>query len=151
MAQARTVWEEGTEPGGRVVALGIAVALTAVALDLLVHAEITWLFDLLFVGLCVALALRVRTRDFFVVGVAPPLLMLGVFALIALSSPELIAHEQDGTIQALVTGLANHAGALITGYALCLGCLAMRQHVYRKRAEGAPRRPVHPTGPRVSH
>lgn len=142
MAQARTIWEEGTEPGGRVVALGIAVALTAVAAELLIHGEITWLFDLVFVALCLTLALRVRPSDFFIVGVLPPLLMLGVFLLIGVSSPAVIAHEQDGTIQALVTGLTSHAGALISGHALCLGSLAMRQHVHRKRREGLAGRPA---------
>lgn len=142
------MWEEGREPGGRVVALGVAIALTAVAAELLIHGEITWLFDLIFVILCVTLALRVRPSDFFMIGVLPPLLMLGVFFLVALNSPAVIAHEQDGTIQALVTGLASHAGALITGYALCLGSLAMRQHIYRKRAEGRVRPPVQQPLPR---
>lgn len=145
MAQARTIWEEGTDPAGRVVVLGVAVALTAVLLALVVHGEVGWLFDLAFVALCVALALRVRLADFFVVCLLPPLLMLGVCLVMALSAPELIAHEEDGAVQALVTGLATHAAALFVGYALCLGCLAMRQHVHQKRrhatARGARLRP----------
>src|SRR3546814_5766927 len=47
----------------------------------------------------------------------------------------LFRSEGDGTIQAVITGLANHSGALISGYALCLGALAMRQQVYRKRRD----------------
>ncbi|WP_200951141.1 MULTISPECIES: DUF6542 domain-containing protein [unclassified Nocardioides] len=136
MARARTLWEEGTEPGRLVAALGIAVALTAVLADLAVHREITWLFDLAFVALCVTMALRVRQADFFTVGVLPPLLMLGIFSLLGLASPGVIAAKGDGTVQAVVAGLAHHSGALILGYALCLGVLAMRQHVYRKRAAG---------------
>lgn len=151
MARARTLWEEGTEPGRLVAALGIMVALTAVALDLLINREVTWLFDICFVVACVTMALRVRPRDFFTVGVLPPLLMLGIFIVLGIASPGVVADAGDGTIQALVAGLAHHAGALITGYALCLGTLAMRQHVYRKRRRAtaqsripAPRAAVRP-------
>lgn len=126
------------------VALAVTAAVIAVLLDLLVHGETTWLFDLLFVALCAAIALRVRPADFFVVGLLPPLLMLGIFLVLAFTSPALVAHEQDGTVQALVTGLATHAGALFAGYALCLGCLAMRQHVQRKRSGGGVRQAGRP-------
>ena len=37
VTRARTLWEEGTEPGRQVVVLGVAVTLTAVALDLLLN------------------------------------------------------------------------------------------------------------------
>nr|WP_206064991.1 DUF6542 domain-containing protein [Nocardioides sp. JQ2195] len=109
------------------------------ALDLVVNREVTWLFDVVFVMTCVTMALRVRPSDFFTVGVLPPLLMLGIFVILGVASPSVIADAGDGTIQAVVAGLAHHAGALITGYALCLGSLAMRQHVLRKR-----RRPTAP-------
>lgn len=134
MARARTLWEEGNEPGRLVVALAIAITLSAVLLELLIHRQVTWLFDLAFVGACLTMSLRVRPRDFFTVGVFPPLLMLGIFWLLAIASPALIADEGDGAVQAVVAGLAQHAGALISGYMLCLATLAMRQHVYRKRA-----------------
>jgi hypothetical protein len=135
VARARTLWEEGTEPGRLVAALGIAVALTTVLLELVIHARIGWFFDLVFVLVCCATALRVRPSDFFTVGVLPPLLMLGVFWLLALAAPDTIADADDGTVQAVVSGLAHHAGALVTGHSLCLGALAMRQHVYRRRRE----------------
>lgn len=139
MARARTLWEEGTEPGRLVAVLGIAVALTALALDLVVNRKVTWLFDIAFVGACVMMALRVRPRDFFTVGVLPPLLMLGIFVVLGIASAGVIADAGDGTVQAVIAGLAHHAGALITGYGLCLGTLAMRQHVYRKRRRAAAR------------
>ena len=134
MAHARTLWEEGTESGRLVVALAIAITLSAVVLDLAIDREVSWLFDVTFVCVCLTMSLRVRPSDFFTVGVLPPLLMLGVFWLLAIASPQIIADEGDGAVQAVVAGLARHAGALITGYALCLGVLAMRQHIYRKRA-----------------
>lgn len=138
MTRARTLWEEGTEPGRLVAALGIAVALTAVLVELVIHRQIGWFFDLIFVLVCCAMALRVHPRDFFQVGVLPPLLMLGVFCILALAAPGSIADDRDGTVQAVVTGLTEHAGALISGYGLCLAALAIRQHIYRKRGE-APR------------
>ena len=42
------------------------------------------LFDVAFVLVCVAAALAVRPRDFFVIGVLPPLLMAGTVAVLAL-------------------------------------------------------------------
>lgn len=147
MARARTLWEEGTEPGRLVAALGVAIALTAVLLDLSVQGEITWIFDIAFVAACVTMALRVRPSDFFTVGVLPPLMMLAIFWLLALVSPGVIADRGDPAVQAIVSGLAHHAGALITGYALCLSILAMRQHVLTKRSAGPGRTVPRPAVP----
>ena len=41
----RTLWEEGHESGRQVVVLGVALALTFTALDLLVFGRLTVLFD----------------------------------------------------------------------------------------------------------
>ena len=122
----RTLWDDGREPGREVVALGVAVALTAVALDLLLVGHVSILFDLCFVALCVAVALRVRPSDFFTVGVLPPLIMLGVFTLVGLTRPAMIAHRGDGVVQAVLSGLSHHSLALLVGYGLCLACLAVR-------------------------
>jgi hypothetical protein len=143
VTRAPTLWEEGTEPGTRVVLLGSATTLALLLLDMLLTDSVTLLFDLGFVLVCVAAALLVRPRDFFTIGVYPPLLMLGAFWLVALVSPGSVADEQDGAFQAVISGLAHHAGALVTGYGLCLACLAMRQRVLQtsKRAGSpAPRR-----------
>ena len=126
------------------VVLGLAVSLTVAVLDLLVSDGLSWLFDLTYVALCVALALLVRPQDFFTVGVLPPLLMLGVFWLLGLLAPGSIAESSDSTFQAGLTGLADHSSALMIGYALCLGCLAMRRHVRTLRAQ--PRVPRPRTG-----
>jgi hypothetical protein len=129
VTRAHTLWEEGTETGRQVVVLGMAVTLTAVVLDLLVNDRLTSVFDLVFVGLCLALALLVRPRDFFTVGVLPPLLMLGTFVLLSFVATDAVAHRSDGAVQAVVTGLARHSTALLVGYALCLACLAIRHRV----------------------
>jgi hypothetical protein len=134
VSHARTLWEEGREPGRQVIALGLACTLTAVVLELVIGDRLGLLFDACFVLICLALALRVRPSDFFTVGVLPPLLMLAVFVLLAVVSPTAIAEADDSAIQAVVSGLATHAGALILGYALCLATLAMRQRVLAGRA-----------------
>jgi hypothetical protein len=125
----RTLWEEGREPGRQVVALGLAVALTAVVLDQAIVGHVGWLFDICFVLLCVAMPLAVRQRDFFTVGVLPPLIMVVVFTLLGATRPDVIADPGDGVIQAVVSGLSHHAGALVGGYLACLAILAIRQRV----------------------
>ena len=131
MTHARTLWEEGREPGRQVVALGIAAALTVVVVDLLLGGHISFFFDLCFVALCVGLALTVRSSDFFTVGVLPPLLMVGVFVLVGISRPSVIGHPEDGAVQAVITGLSEHSLALVAGYVLCLATLYVRQRVTR--------------------
>lgn len=137
MTHARTIWEEGHEPGRRVIVLGVALALTAISLDLVLTDRVGIVFDVVFAALSLALALMVHPRDFFVVGVLPPLLMVGVFALLGLTRPDAIAAPEDGVVQAVVSGLGHHSISLFVGYALCLGCLAMRRHVLAERERSA--------------
>jgi len=127
VSQSSTAWPEGRESGRHVVVLGIAVALTLVALDLVLVGRLSLFFDLSFVALSLALAFVVRRDDFFTVGVLPPLIMVAVFTLLALVSRGAIANPDDGFVQALITGLATHSAALAAGYALCLATLAFRQ------------------------
>jgi hypothetical protein len=58
--------------------------------------------------------------------------MVGVFALLGLTRPEVIAHPHDGAVQAVVSGLSHHSGALVAGYVLCLVTLAVRQRMTGK-------------------
>jgi Domain of unknown function (DUF6542) len=129
VSDPRTIWDEGRENGRAVVALGAAVALSAIAVNLAIVGRVSMFFDLWFVLLCLGLALLVRPRDFFTVGVLPPLIMLGAFVLLAAGRPEAIASPNDGLVQAVVSGLAHHSGALIAGYALCLLTLLARQRL----------------------
>ena len=129
MSQRRTLWEEGREPGRQVVALGLALALTTVIVDQTLTGHVGWLFDIGFVLICIGTPLLVRPSDFFTIGVLPPLLMVVVFTLIGMARPEVIADKEDGVIQAVVSGLGHHAGALVVGYALCLAILAIRHRV----------------------
>lgn len=101
--------------------------MTIVAVDLALVGELSFFFDLSFIVVCLGLAALVRVDDFFLVGVLPPLIMVGVFTVLAMAAPGTLAEDRDGIVQAVVSGLATHSGALFTGYALCLGCLALRK------------------------
>jgi hypothetical protein len=112
-----------------VVALGLALALSTVVLDQAIFGHVGLFFDVCYVLICVAMALAVRPSDFFTIGVLPPLLMVAVFTLLGLTRPDVIADPGDGVVQAVVSGLGHHAGALVTGYGLCLAILAVRHRV----------------------
>lgn len=128
--------------GSRITRLAVLGGLVVLALDLTLFGRPTLIFDVGFVLICVGAALSVRPRDFFRVGVLPPLLLLGFITLVALVHREWIADAGDGLVQAVVSGLAHRAGALLTGYLLALGVLAMRQRVRTRRShskrEGSP-------------
>ncbi|MBA2954072.1 hypothetical protein GON03_07050 [Nocardioides sp. MAH-18] len=138
----RTLWEEGHESGRQVAVLGVALALTSAVLDLWLFDSLTIFFDICFVLLCVATALLVRPKDFFTVGVLPPLLMVVVFTLLGATRPEAVADATDGVVQVVVAGLGHHAGALVTGYLLCLAILAIRHRVLGQAASKRPRSPA---------
>jgi len=131
----RTLWEEGSRPGALVVA-GVAAALgVAVLLQLAVGDELGWFFDLSLVAACVAAALLVRPRDFFVVGVLPPLALGLTVLTVALVDRDAVARAGDGMLQAVVSGLAHHAIALALAYALTLAILGLRQVALRNQGQ----------------
>ena len=117
----------GETPGSEVATLASAVVLTVAALEVLVVGHLLLFFDLCFVMVCLGAALMVRPRDFFTVGVLPPLLMAGTMVLVALNGPGVIATAHDGVVQAVVSGLAHHSLALFAGYAVSLATLFVRQ------------------------
>ncbi|HLN75869.1 MAG TPA: DUF6542 domain-containing protein [Nocardioidaceae bacterium] len=130
---ARTLWEEGRRPGRQVVALSTATVLAAAGANVGLADELSVYFDLVFAAVCLAAALAVRPRDFFVVGMLPPLLMLGTITLLAAFFRASVADEVDNLVQAVVSGLAHRAGGLVAGYSVALAVLALRQ-VARRNA-----------------
>lgn len=124
------VWDGDTR-GSEVVALTAALTLSAATVEIAVGGHLRLFFDLSFVAICLAAALLVRPRDFFTVGVLPPLLMLGTMVLVAVNGTRVIAQAHDNVVQAVVTGLAHHAIALFIGYAVCLVTLVLRQRAGR--------------------
>ncbi len=129
----RTLWEEGQERGRNVVVLGLALALSAVSLDLVLSGELTMFFGLAFIASCGVLALVVRPEDFFTVGVLPPLLLVAVFVLLGVLRPGTVGAADDRVIQAVFSGLATHSATLVSGYALCLLLLAIRHRVLSRQ------------------
>jgi hypothetical protein len=125
------LWDEGRKPGRQVVTLTTLAAVAVAWLNVGLAGRLSLFFDLTFVVLCLVAALAVRPRDFFVVGVLPPLLMLGVMTMLAMAARGAVADEVDGLVQAVVSGLAHHAGGLVAGYALTLAVLALRQVALR--------------------
>ncbi|MBD3923001.1 hypothetical protein IEZ26_00085 [Nocardioides cavernae] len=126
MTRADTWWQVGQEPARQVVSLGVALTLTAVALDVLLVGSLTLFFDLCFVALCLGLAALVRRQDFYLVALLPPVLMVVVFGFVAVVARDAIADPRDSLLQAVVSGVATHGVALFVGYALCLGWLGWR-------------------------
>jgi hypothetical protein len=119
--------------GSRTTRLAALACVVLVAADLAATGRIDLVFDLGFDAVCIGAALAVRPRDFFSIGVLPPILLLVVCAVLSLARRSAIAGPGDGFVQALVTGLAQHAGALAAGYALTLGVLAVRHRVLGRR------------------
>jgi hypothetical protein len=126
----RPVWD-GVSRGSEVVALAVALTLTAATVEITVGGHLHLFFDVCFVAICLAGAMLVRPRDFFTVGVLPPLLMFGTMVLVALNGTDVIAHRQDSVVQAVITGLAHHSIALFVGYAVTLVTLVLRQRAAR--------------------
>ena len=136
---ARTLWEEGHEPGRQMVALGLALSLTVVVLDVGIGGRVGLFFDLAFVAVCL-------TR-----GAAGPAGGL-------LHRRRAAAADHAGGLRAGrglppgrdrarrrrpgpggVTGLSHHAVALGVGYAACLLCLAVRDQFSRADSGSAER------------
>ena len=134
------------------VLVAAAALVAATLLSLLVGDRIGAFFDVVFVLTCLGAALAVRPRDFFTVGVLPPLLLAATVLLLALADRGAVARADDALAQALVSGLAHHALALVLGYGLALAVLALRQVALHNR--GRLRRRTAPpragaTSPRV--
>ncbi len=132
MSEARTLWEEGREPGHQVVALGSRARTHRGRRSRSpIGGEVGRFFDIAFVLVCVGVALLVRPQDFFTVGVLPPLVMLVVFTLVAVARPAALADRERLAHADLVSGLSTHAIPLGIGYGLCLVVLAVRDQYLR--------------------
>jgi hypothetical protein len=129
------VWEEGRWSGSRVTRLSILACSLLIAVDLLLSSGLGIFFDGGFVLLCIAIGLAVRPTDFFGVGVLPPMLMLGFCTILGVVDKTAIATKDDGLIQAVIAGLAHHAGALMVGSCLTLAVLGIRSRVLRRNEE----------------
>ena len=135
--------------GSRVTRLAVLAGLVVLALDLAISRQLTCIFDIGFVLVCVGAALAVHPRDFFHVGVLPPLLLLGLISLVAIVHTGWVADAGDGLVQAVVSGLAHRASGLLAATCWPSACSASASGCGRSAAayskrEGPRRRP----GPR---
>jgi hypothetical protein len=119
--------------GSRVMRLAALAGVLVLAFDLVIHGHPSYVFDTGFVLICVGAALAVRPRDFFAIGVLPPLLLLALMTLPALLHRAWVGQAGDGVLQAVVSGLAHRATGLLAGYLLTLAVLGIRQQVRSKR------------------
>jgi uncharacterized protein DUF6542 len=136
--------------GSRVTRLAVLGGLLVIGLDLAFFDRLNLVFDIGFVLVCLGAALAVHPRDFFRVGVLPPLLLLGLIALLAIVNRGWIAEAGDGFVQAVVSGLAHRASGLLTAYLLVLAVLAMRQRVRMLRRRRYSKRPGSPAPTRAT-
>jgi len=110
----------GRVAAGEVVSLGASLLLTVVVLDLLLTGGLGVLLDVGLLATCLLLAVQVRPGDFFVVGVAPPLLLVGALAVAGLGS------AGTGALGVVVGALGEHSSALVVTEVLTLAVLAAR-------------------------
>jgi hypothetical protein len=129
---APTLWEEGRWSGRRVTRFSMLVASLLVVVDLAATDRLDRIFDSGFIVLCVGMALAIRPQDFFRIGVLPPMLLLGIAAILGLGHRSAIAAADDGFVQSVISGLAHHSGPLLVGYALALAVLGIRHRVSQR-------------------
>ncbi len=147
---APTIWEEGRWSPRRVTRFSVSACVLLIAIDRVVSAELGSIFDLGFVAVCATAALAIRPTDFFVVGIMPPLLLLGLFVVLGAADRGSITPADDSLIQSVISGLAHHSGALLVGYGIALAVLAVRSRVQKRRATaGYSNRAVSPAPYRV--
>jgi hypothetical protein len=132
---APTLWEEGRWSGRRVTRFSVLVCTILVLADVLLTGRLGHVFDSGFIVLCVGMALAVHPRDFFRVGILPPMLLLGISVILGLGHRTAVAAAGDGFIQSVISGLAHHSGALMAGYALALVVLGIRARVARRHRD----------------
>jgi hypothetical protein len=122
-------------PGGRVTRLAASSCALLIGIDLALTGRLSLLFDVGFVLVCIGSALAVLPRDFFRIGVMPPFLMLGFTTVLAIAHPAAVANPGDGFVQAVISGLAHHSGALFAADVLALVVLAVRHRVASLRRD----------------
>ncbi|QIK67484.1 hypothetical protein G7072_15030 [Nocardioides sp. HDW12B] len=126
-----TLWMQGHHPGRLVLRATSLILLAVLGLNLLVTGSMGLGFDLAFVAACAVIALWVRPRDFFMIGVFPPIFLGVVVIVLGIADPASVARASDNAGQAVVSGLAHQAQTLVLGYGLTLAVIALRQVAIR--------------------
>ncbi len=119
-------------PGRGVVLLTSLVTAGVVALDFWLTGGLSVFFVLCFVVICLVAAMAVRRYDIFVAGVLPPLVYAAVIGGIAALAPNALP-DSGSWSKTFMTGLAEHATALVAGYAVALVTVGGRVAATRRR------------------
>lgn len=96
----------------------VAATTCVVLLNLLLVGELSYFFDLCFVVICLVAGLMARPGEAWNVALVPPILLVATVCFLAALSPGTVAEADDGTVQAIITGVTTHSGALLVGFAL---------------------------------
>ncbi len=126
-----TLWMQGHHPGRLVLRATSLILLAALGLNHVTTGRMGLGFDLAFVAACAVIALWVRPRDFFMIGVFPPIFLGVVVIVLGVADPGSVARASDNAGQAVVSGLAHQAQTLVVGYGLTLAIIALRQVAIR--------------------
>ncbi len=126
-----TLWMQGHHPGRLVLRATSLFLLAVLGLNHLATGSLGLGFDLAFVAACAVTALWVRPRDFFMIGVFPPIFLGVVVIVLGVVDPGAVARASDNAGQAVVSGLAHQARTLVLGYGLTLAIIALRQVAIR--------------------
>lgn len=119
-------------PGRGVVLLTVLATVLVAVLDFALTGRLSYFFDLSFVVICLVAAMGVRGHDLFTTGVLPPLVFGLVVATVAMTAPATIV--PDAALgKVFLTGLTDHAAALVFGYGIALVTVAGRAAQHRRR------------------
>ncbi|MPZ95223.1 MAG: hypothetical protein GEU96_10005 [Propionibacteriales bacterium] len=116
-AGSRAARRDPMLPPASVVVLALLSTSTIAVVDRGLTGRLSQFFDLSFVLVCIVAALAVRRSGLFTVGVLPPLLMGGVFAVFTVVDPGTLTADHLAFASTVLTGLAHHAAALVAGHA----------------------------------
>jgi len=112
-------------PGRGVVMVSLLACAASAVTDVSLTGGVTMFFDLWFVTVCLVGAMAVRRADLFTAGVLAPLVFAAAILLVSWLTPD--AFVRDGGIsREFLTGLAQHAEALVAGYGVALATVAGR-------------------------
>ncbi|MGH3414807.1 MAG: DUF6542 domain-containing protein [Marmoricola sp.] len=146
--RAPTLWEEGRLPGDRVARLAVLACALVATVDAVLGLRMGWVFGVGFVLICLGAALVVHPRDFFWVGVLPPMLLLACSVVLSAVDRSEVGLPGNGYVQGVVSGLAHNADVLVVGYGLALLVLGIRHHVADRRSHpGVRSHPKRETSP----
>lgn len=113
-----------------VVVLGCTSVGGFAALEIALNHHLGITFGVVFVLVSIACALAADVHALFAPGVLPPLLMVGVMAVVAGLAPEAInvagMATTASTMQRAIAGIIDHATALVIAHVLALSIVGLR-------------------------